>query len=530
MLDCNGGVIQTCPADQGCGKQGVCVPACQAATENGSAIGCEYYTINPPQFVLACFAAFVANTWSTSVSITVDRGGQTIDVSKIAYVPTGSGAALTYTPLVNGLLPPGSIALLFLSDSDDVLFGKSCPPSVNVATTHAWIDGTGRGDSFHVTVSAPVSAFDIFPYGGGNSAVTSATLLLPVSVWNTNYVGITAYPNNVGGKGTPWMAIVAHDDDTKVTVKPPVAIQGGGGVPASAAMTPVMFTLKAGEILKLDQEPDLSGTAILADKPIGVWAGNTCAYVPDAQSACDGMHQQIPPVQALGFEYAAVRYRNRSPSGPEESPPWRVVGMVDGTTLTYEPAVPAGAPSTLSAGQVVNFVSPGPFVVRSQDKDHPIYMAGYMTGCSTIASSTASLGCVGDPEFVNIIPPAQYLKSYVFLTDPTYPETSLVVVRKKQGGAFSEVTLDCAGDLSGWKPVGTGGELEYTRIDLVTGDFKMVGNCDNGRHEAHSDAPFGVTVWGWGSSMSSTLTQAVSYAYPAGAGVRTINTVVVPIL
>jgi hypothetical protein len=37
---------------------------------------------------------------------------------------------------------------------------------------------------------------------------------------------------------------------------------------------------------------------------------------------------------------------------------------------------------------------------------------------------------------------------------------------------------------------------------------------------AESDAPFGVTVWGWDT--------AVSYAYPAGMGVRSINQAVFP--
>ena len=48
------------------------------------------------------------------------------------------------------------------------------------------------------------------------------------------------------------------------------------------------------------------------------------------------MHQQIPPVKALGHEYVAVRYRNRL-STLDEAPPWRIVGAVDGTTLTYDP-------------------------------------------------------------------------------------------------------------------------------------------------------------------------------------------------
>jgi hypothetical protein len=47
-----------------------------------------------------------------------------------------------------------------------------------------------------------------------------------------------------------------------------------------------------------------------------------------------------------------------------------------------------------------------------------------------------------------------------------------------------------------------------------------VGGCDNGRHEMTSAGPFGITVWGFDNS--------VSYAYPAGASIKPINSIVVP--
>jgi hypothetical protein len=71
-------------------------------------------------------------------------------------------------------------------------------------------------------------------------------------------------------------------------------------------------------------------------------------------------------------------------------------------------------------------------------------------------------------------------------------------------------------------------------VDLVTGNFQAQGNCNNGRHQISSKNTFGLTVWGWGSAAtgdgvtSGIQTQYVSYAYPAGASVQPINTVVVP--
>jgi hypothetical protein len=159
--------------------------------------------------------------------------------------------------------------------------------------------------------------------------------------------------------------------------------------------------------------------------------------------------------------------------------------------------------------------------VKSQDKDHPFYVAAYMTGADAIGGFSGE----GDPEWVNVIPTAQYLESYVLFTDPTYSETSLNVIRRPAlDNTFADVTLDCVGTLTGWQKLGA---YEWTRVDLVTGDFQNVGNCSNGRHEMKSTVPFGVTVWGWGSAAAFN-TQYVSYAYPAGASVQAINKVVVP--
>ncbi len=219
------------------------------------------------------------------------------------------------------------------------------------------------------------------------------------------------------------------------------------------------------------------------------------------------------PVKSLGHEYVAARYADRNP-GEVESPPWTLVGAVDGTTLTYDPAPPAGAPSMLSGKQVVHFDADAPFSVKSQDDQHPFYLSGHMTGHEMFSTF------LGDAETVNVVPPAQFLDSYLFLTDPTYANTELVFVRAlAMDNTFKDVTLDCAGTLTGWQPVGTGGSYEVTRIDLVKAGAP-VGMCNNGAHTATSTAPFGLTVWGWDN--------AVSYAYPAGMSTLPINNVVVP--
>ena len=528
VLDANDQVVKTCPPDQGCGAGAQCVPACQAAQYNKSTIGCDYYSVAPDIISVgqgACFAAFIANTWNDPVTIAVERAGQQLPVAGAARIPSGSGQAITYAPLPNAQLPPGQVAIVFLSRFGASL--TSCPNGVTPAYTagQAATAGTGVGQAFHVTTTRPVVAYDIFPYGGGASAATSATLLLPTSAWDTNYVGVNAFRKSTAvPQAQPSMAVVAQADNTTVTISPTAAIVGGSGVAATGKGVPHTYNLNKGQYVQFTQDAELTGSPIQSNNPVALWAGATCLNIDVADVACDSAHQQIPPVKALGHEYIGVRYKNRYAT--EESVPWRFVGAVDGTTLTYEPTTPMGAPTTLAAGQLAEFWGPGPFIVRSQDDKHPFYLSQHMTGCSKYWGNSGD--CRGDPEFVNVIPPEQYLASYTFFTDPTYPETNLVVVRKKGPSGFADVNLDCAGNLTGWMPLGNSGAYEYTRTNLVTGNFAKVGACDNGRHEMKSAQPFGLTVWGWGSQASGFNSQAVSYAYPAGASVQPINTVVVP--
>jgi len=526
VIDCNGQVLMECTGDTACLNGGCFNDPCGAAEAAKSSTGCDYWALKPDLISAAdgaCFAAYIANTWSVPVHIDVTYQGAPFPNSDFIRIPQGQGQNVTYAPYdpVGGL-PVGEVAIVFLSHRDpQVTSLPNCPVPAAVNASYG-VTGTGFGEAFRIVTDRPVAGYSILPYGGGPSAATSASLLLPTSAWDTNYIAVNAYEKSqVVLQAQPSLNILAQQDNTQVTILPKVAIVGGNGVASAPANTATTYNLDAGQYLQLSQDAELSGSPIQADKPIGVWGAASCLNVPATQSACDSAHQQIPPIRALGSSYAGVRYRNRAAASSEETPPWRLVGAIDGTQLTWIPSAPAGAPTVLNQGDVAEFPAAGPFIVSSQDDDHPFYLAQYMTGASEVGATE------GDPEWVNVVPVAQYLDNYVFFTDPTYPETSLVVVRRRNPstGMFSDVTLDCAGVLGGWTPLG---DVEWTRVDMVTGDFQPVNGCQNGRHEISSEAPFGVTVWGWGTSAASLPSTFVSYAYPAGASVQSINQVEVP--
>jgi hypothetical protein len=189
--------------------------------------------------------------------------------------------------------------------------------------------------------------------------------------------------------------------------------------------------------------------------------------------------------------------------------------------LSFDPAPPAGAPTSLNLGEVGEFESREPFIVRSQDDEHPFVFTQYMSG--SISEDEARSGCfqspcsLGDTDWINVVSPAQFLQRYAFFIDPTYGVTSLAVVRVRGASGFADVDIACMGSVAGWAPVGDSGQYEVATIDLHRGG---IGPCATSQHEATSALPFGLTVWG--------VDRDASYGYPAGGNAREINAVAVP--
>ncbi len=520
VIDCNGTVIEQCTGDQGCNAAtGTCTNACQAAVENESSVGCEYYATFMDQIYgdSVCFAAFVANTWDTPVHISVEYQGADLPVGDFLYTASGSGPAQTYTPVDAAAgIPPGEIGILFLSGGPSGTV--PCPANAAVTSGAQITAASGVGSSFRISTDAPVVSYQMNPYGGGSAATTAASLLLPTSVWGTNYVAANAGYTvpDIGTNAS--MNVVAKEDNTSVTMVPVSAIVGGGILPGGAANTPYTFVLNRGQQAQFSQAAGLMGSIISSDKAIGVMAGNNCQRLPIEAVACDHGEQMIPPISALGSEYVGVMHRPRL----GEPAIWTLVGAVDGTELTWSSPI---GPTTINRGQIVEVITGEPFVVKAQDDDHPFLFFHEMSSCQWSQMPFSGFDCYGDPDWVIGVPPKQYDYRYVFFADPTYPETSLVLVRSKIGGVFADVNLDCLGVVPNWTAVG---DYEWARVDLSTGNFQPVGSCSTGRHEISSAAPFGLWVWGWGTPLSATPTQAVSYGFPGGMRVKAINTVVIP--
>ena len=524
IVDQAGNLVDTCQPELGC-LEGACVPACQAITATHGNVRCDFLIARPPleAYPESCFAIFVANNWNKAVTLKVSRGAVSYDVTQSARISASGVPETGWSVIPPNGLPTEQVAVLFLEGGRKEMCG--CPVQAAVGT-NTTIEQTERGEAWHVVTDVPVSVYDIVPYGGADSALPSAELVLPTTTFSDNYVAVVpmfrVLNRTLSIPASQWAQIIAVEDNTEVKIAAKAALPSGDGVAAAPEKSVTTYALSAGEVIQWEREDgkpmEMTGSIIWSNRPVGFVGGNEYLCIDSSTSnlgGCDSAHQQIPPVNALGSRYVIAPHPNRRSDGGQESIWYRIVGAVNDTAVVYEPPV-SGAPTALAQGQWLDFEVVGAFELTSQDDEHPFYLAQTMSGAGVTAAKTGNLG---DEEFVNVVPPAQYFDSYVFYADTTYVTTTLVLTQCDEGRGLPDVEIRCLGPVTGWTPVGSNGKCRWAAVTLVD-NGNDVGECGNGPQFASSSEPFGLTVWG--------LAGYASYAYPAGSGVTPINKVVIP--
>jgi hypothetical protein len=542
VLDAKGNPVSDCVLTEGCAN-GKCVPACEAAAAAHGSLGCDFVlatpSIEPNPYGTPCFEMIVANAWGLGATLQLSRAGISYDAAGVTALVLNNAPSATWPTIPAAGLPSGEVGVLSLASGGDgaCIYGaplQNNGPGAGIFTGKA--AATGVGEAFHVVTSVPVTAYDLLGrgqaavYAGAEDALTSEELVLPTSAWGKNYLGIVAPRGVIGvADNAQWAQIVAATDGTKITVVPNVSLPSGPDVAPAPMSKATTFTLNAGQFLQWQDSTDMTGSILASSAPFAFVGGAVLAlYTSKTMPTLDvspgnSLHEQMPPISALGYDFVAAPYKSRFASLEPESIPYRFAAAVDHTKLTYDPDVP-GAPQVLSAGQHVDFETTLAFHVTSQDDKHPFLVEQLMSVCvetDTKPNGCAAGGpcCLGDSEWVVLPSPGQFLSSYLIYAEVTYSTTNLVFTRVRGETGFEDVTLDCAGTLTGWQPVGTSGKYEVTNVDLVRGGTNN-GKCENGAHAASSKSPFGLIVWG--------LDQTSAYAYPAGLRGTPSNTVVVP--
>lgn len=482
---------------------GQCKPICEAITKTSSYIGCDYwavdldnYTDDDPRYRAdeQPFAVVVSNATSDlPARITVWD-----------YETTQSG-----TPLVAEFeLAPGELRSLILPP-DCYDSRPSCPASrINNNSSRA-------KSAFYIKSDVPITAYQFNPFENVGVFSNDASLLLPQPSLGLRYRIMTR--RHQFQSSPAFMSIVATEPgETHVTVNVTDATEGRilpdntvvvPAIPAGGSHT---FTLEQFEVLNISSawQSDLTGSEVIADKRIAVFAGVECVDVPETNprtQACDHLEEMMYPISAWGTTYHAVKtapYR-RNPL-EEGGPPrrsgerdfWRILARQDNTVVTTNPDQTEG-PVTLQAGEWFEFPTAQDFEISAT---RPILVGQFMPGVQDPLDPALGIsGDNGDPTFILGVPVQQYRTSYVFLV-PNYYIYDFVSIIAPVG---TTVRLDDEEiDAAQFEPFGAG---EYAVARILVED---------GVHTISSDAPAGVFVYG--------IDPSVSFGYPAGLDLQDI--------
>jgi hypothetical protein len=479
---------------------------CADAALVKSYIGCDFWPTVTANNVWSIFdfAVVVANAGQNVVDASVTRAGVPVPGAQTQIQP--NSLATIYLPWVPELKGP---------DADQC--GSATPLTTTVRAL---------GGAYHLTTTFPVTVyqFNALEYRGAGgppnkswagcpgdlpcgitpigcfSFSNDASLLLPSTALTGNF-RVAGYPGWATANIGSYIAVTGTQDGTNVTLhlSPTASVVAGGGLTASGPGGTASFPLAAGEVVEVLGPPtgDFSGTWVEATKPVQVITGLPCINIPEETGACDHIEESVFPAETLGQHYLVVR-----PAGPNANMPGHVVrlyGNVNGTTLTYPSGAPPGAPSTISAGQVVDL---GQVAQDFEVVGSAAFAVGtFLLGAGIVDPLAEITAQKGDPAQSLATAVEQYRLKYVFLAPIDYDVNYVNIILPTGTSIF----LDGAALAAAGVPIGASG---YSVARVVLGPGQM------GAHVLEASAPVGIQVEGYGAY--------TSYYYPGGLDLNAI--------
>lgn len=158
-----------------------------------------------------------------------------------------------------------------------------------------------------------LTSSDDFAVYGMNLLTKSSDgfLGLPVSALGTDYVIATAIPVLKS-----FLFIVATENATIVKVKLKIAALGFVSYQNRKyydgdTIVVTLSALEGFQIITKSME-DATGSRVTSDKPVSVYSGCDCTYVPVNKPSCDYLVEQILPVKLLGKHFVTMATANRT--------------------------------------------------------------------------------------------------------------------------------------------------------------------------------------------------------------------------
>ena len=249
--------------------------------------------------------------------------------------------------------------------------------TVTLPTTAMQAIGEGiESKGIHVTALEEVTVYGL----NRVTFTTDAYVGLPRDILGTEHL-VMSY-GGAPGWGTQIGVVAAEEGTTVVTITPRSVVN------SHPAGQPFTVSLKQGEAYQLSavsQAEDLTGSLVMSDKPVALFGGNRCTFVPASAAACDHIVEQMPPVVTWGRRFLSMPLATRLLGDT-----FRFVASENGTTV----AVNGTTVATLNRGQFHERIITSPAEITASA---PILVAQYSNG------STFD-GVTSDP-FMMLVPP-----------------------------------------------------------------------------------------------------------------------------
>ena len=290
-------------------------------------------------------------------------------------------------------------------------------------------------------------------------------------------------------------AIIANENNTTIEVQPTVPVNGRGNT------NQFQVRLNAGEIFFGQAHDfgrvrragrDLTGTRIVADKPIVVYGSHQRANIPwnDAVGR-DHLVEQMPSTDRWGYHAMVTPHFQLEKTVPDQNF-FRVIAAEPGTTLTID----SGTSQLLPAGRPVE-ISLNRAMLLTADK--PISVAQFQHSTVDVEFISMVNDTVGDPFMMLVPAREQFDSNYSFESwntkDFLFHFANIVIPTER----ISSLRLD------GGPLVTYGGDPKnsptiqptFVPIPKTSYSYAQI-RLKAGKHNISARVPFGLYIYGYG--------------------------------
>ena len=298
--------------------------------------------------------------------------------------------------------------------------------------------------------------------------------------------------------------IIGTENDTEIILEPSVLIRHAFAPAATGNQfipnTPVQFRtviIQRFQTFYLQvRGGDISGTRIIADKPISVFSGHECANVPLSSEPCDMLIEQLQPIDTWGTEVVTVPLRTRSGDvlkvfASQASTTVNVAytninnGMVTNDSFTLGRNEFRELDSTLIGGTGAI----GDFVLIQSNIPIAVFQFS--------RSFTTDNNIISDPFMLSVPPCEQYRNIYVVATAPFDPSIAGTVTGRVAYVNYTNIAVPA----------------EYFNASLITVNNNPI-NASKFRPIRRADN----SIWGYGAQLLlDNGIQVISHSDPNAA-------------